>query len=166
LSKERRNFLIDISVPGFNWASGSTDDLGSLVEAISAWLEGASLREFEANFSFMCIGEFAQGLEAGNVTELKWAEMLSSDYYLKQRDALSHIHADSELRELLPTVSHGVVRLSVNPLSPQVGDNFLIDVLPGRGYEVRVAGKRNEVRLCASLDDLIVHLKELRLTGR
>ncbi|MFF4098391.1 hypothetical protein [Streptomyces sp. NPDC001903] len=57
LAADERLFLIGIHIPGFTWATGSTGEVGLLVEAVSAWREGISLDDFEAKFEFMRIGE-------------------------------------------------------------------------------------------------------------
>ncbi|MCX5271009.1 hypothetical protein [Streptomyces virginiae] len=113
---DQRCFRLSVHIPGFTWEIGSTDDLGSAVEAVTEWREGLQLDELEARYEFLALDEFARAVDSGEPTAVQWADLLSSDFYEGQRSLLRRIHADEELRGSFPTVSHGGVRLRVDPL--------------------------------------------------
>jgi hypothetical protein len=159
LAADERLFLIGINSPGFIWAAGATDDLELLVQAVAAWHEGASAEAFQSEFSFMQLGEFARALEAGDPTPLQWSELLSSDFHSKQRNLLTRIHADAELRQFFPTITHGVVRLRVDALdggSRQV----LVDELDKDRYAVKPVGQPGAAWVEVAGAHLVEYLRE------
>jgi hypothetical protein len=101
-------------VPGFNWEIGSTDDLGSLVEAVAAWREGVPFNELAARFTFLELDEFARAIERGEPTSLQWANLLSAEFHREQWNLLRRLHADEVLRHMFPVISHRAVRLRVD----------------------------------------------------
>jgi hypothetical protein len=115
LAVEERLFRVGVHVPGFSRPIGSTEDLGRLVEAVAAWRGGMPFEEFRARFEFMELDTFVRALESGEPTSLQWADLLSSEFHQGQWNLLRRIHADEELRRFFPTISHGAVRLRVDP---------------------------------------------------
>ncbi|MFF2513180.1 hypothetical protein [Streptomyces sp. NPDC058086] len=102
-------------VPGFAWEIGSTDDLGSLVEAVAAWREGMPLDGLKARFEFLELDEFARAIESGEPISLQWSGLLSSDFHRRQWNLLRRLRADEVLRNMFPSITHGAVRLCVDP---------------------------------------------------
>ncbi|USQ88301.1 hypothetical protein NFX46_33870 [Streptomyces phaeoluteigriseus] len=160
LAAEERLFLIGIHTPGFTWATGSTDDLGSAVEAVAAWREGTPLDDFEARFAFMRLDEFARPLAAGNPTPLQWSRLLSSDFHADQRNLLNRVHADERLRLLFPTVTHGVVRLRVDPLDGG-SRQFLVQEVAQDRYRVETVGDTETACVTVPAADLVAYLRVL-----
>ncbi|MEU0086809.1 hypothetical protein [Streptomyces sp. NPDC006274] len=113
---EERLFRVRVHIPGFTWGIGSTDDLGLLVEALAAWREGTPLEELEARFTFLDLDEFTRALEIGEPTSSQWSDLLASDFHRGQWNLLRRLHADEVLRNMFPTITHGAVRLCVDPL--------------------------------------------------
>ncbi|WP_406057907.1 hypothetical protein OG462_14805 [Streptomyces sp. NBC_01077] len=113
---EERLFRLRTHIPDFGWDIGSTDDLGTLVEAIAAWREGVPIGELKERFDFLDLDEFTGALEAGEPTSSQWANLLSSEYYRGQRSLLLRLHADEVLRNAFPTMTHRTVRLQVDPM--------------------------------------------------
>lgn len=144
---ERRLFRLRVDiigfaegVPGFAWEIGSTDDLGLLVEAVAAWREGMQLDELKARFAFLELDEFARAIGNGEPTSLQWSGLLSSDFHRRQWNLLRRLRADEVLGNMFPSITHGAVRLQVEPFplldgtKPQV----LVYELDGERYEVRL----------------------------
>lgn len=161
LAAEERLFLIGIHLPGFTWATGSTDDLGLLVEAVAAWRKGIPLDDFEAKFEFMTLDEFARVLEIGDPAPLQWSHLLSSDFYSSQWNLLNRIHSDDVLRDLFPTVTHGVVRLRVDPLDGS-SRQFLVKELAEERYQVMMVGEPEAIWIEVPADGLVAYLRVLR----
>lgn len=113
---EERLFRLSVHIPDFTWEIGSTDDLGLLVEAVAAWREGVPLNELTARFEFLELDEFARALERGEPTSSQWSDLLSSEFHRRQWNLLRRLHADEVLRNMFPVISHGAVRLRVDPL--------------------------------------------------
>ncbi|MFJ8314202.1 MULTISPECIES: hypothetical protein [unclassified Streptomyces] len=105
-----------VEAPGFDWDIGSTDDLGLLVETVAAWREGMPLGELKARFEFLELDEFARAVANGEPTSLQWSGLLSSEFHRKQWNLLRRLHADEVLRHMFPSITHGAVRLHVDPL--------------------------------------------------
>ncbi|MCM2429709.1 hypothetical protein [Streptomyces sp. RKAG337] len=158
LAAEERLFLAGIHIPGFTWAIGSTDDLGLLVEAVAAWREGMAIDEFETRFEFVRLDEFTRALESGEPTSLQWSDLLSSDFYRGQWNLLRRIHADERLRGFFPTVTHGAVRLRVDPLDG-ASRQVLVEELDGERYEVMRVGAPEATWVEVSAGDLISYLR-------
>ncbi len=141
---EERLFRVRVLIPGFTWETpgfsweiGSTDDFGSLVEAIAAWREGVPLDELAARFEFLELDEFARALERGEPTSSQWDDLLSSDFHQRQWGLLRRLRADEVLRRMFPVISHGAVRLRVDLLDG-ASRQALVHELDGERYEVRV----------------------------
>ncbi|MEU9184120.1 hypothetical protein AB0D14_06045 [Streptomyces sp. NPDC048484] len=101
-------------IPGFNWEIGSTDDLGLLVEAVTAWREGVPFDELAARFTFLKLDEFAGALERGEPTASQWADLLSAEFHRGQWSLLRRLHSDEVLGNMFPVISHRAVRLRVD----------------------------------------------------
>ncbi|OIJ87094.1 hypothetical protein BIV25_39940 [Streptomyces sp. MUSC 14] len=127
-------------VPGFAWEIGSTGDLGLLVEAVAAWREGMPLDKLKARFEFLELDEFARAIESGEPTSLQWSGLLSSDFHRRQWNLLRRLHADEVLRNMFPSITHGAVRLRVDPFPLPDGTKrqVLVHELDGERYEVRL----------------------------
>lgn len=158
LAAEERLFLVSIHIPGFTWAIGSTDDLGLLVEAVAAWREGMSFDELDDKFEFVRLDEFTRALENGEPTSSQWSDLLSSDFYRKQWNLLRRIHADDRLRGFFPTVTHGAVRLCVDPLDG-ASRQVLVEELEGERYEVMRVGVPGATWVEVPAGDLVSYLR-------
>lgn len=158
LATEERLFLVGVHGSGFTWASGSTSDLGLVVEAVAAWRDGMSLDEFEARFEFMWLDDFARALEAGDPTPLQWSRLLTADFHSRQRDLLHRIHSDEVLRDFFPMVSHGAVRLRVDPFDGQSRQVLVVESDEG-GYEVLHVGVPQAAWIAVPTDALVAHLR-------
>ncbi|MGW1881505.1 hypothetical protein [Streptomyces sp. NPDC001970] len=155
---EERLFRVRVHIPGFTWEIGSTDDLGLLVEAVAAWREGMPLDELEAKFEFMELDEFARALEIGEPTPSQWSDLLSSDFHRRQWNLLRRLHADEVLRNMFPTITHGAVRLRVDPLDGTSGQ-VLVHELDGERYEVIRAGVPGAAWVEVPTGHLIAYLR-------
>ncbi|GGQ63914.1 hypothetical protein [Streptomyces pilosus] len=161
LAAEERLFLIGVHTPGFTWVTGSTDDLGLVVEAVAAWRDGLPLDDFEAKYPFMELDEFARPLAAGDPAPLQWSRLLSSDFHADQRTLLTRLHEDERLRLLFPTVTHGVVRLRVDPLDGGSRQFLVREVAPDR-YQVDTVGGIKGAGATVPTADLVAHLRNLQ----
>ncbi|MEU6759460.1 hypothetical protein [Streptomyces sp. NPDC046685] len=157
LSADERLFLMHIRIPEFSWAIGSTDDIGSLVEAIAAWRDGMPFDELEARFGFLDLGELARALERREPASSQWSDLLSSDFYAPQRDLLRRIHADETLRGFFPVISHGAVRLRVDPLDARSRQVLVAERNGGR-YDVLRVGVPGATWVEVAAGDLIACL--------
>jgi len=153
LSDEERLFRVRVHIPGFDWEIGATDDLGLLVDAIEAWRDGAPLDVLAAEFAFLELGEFAGALDRGEPTEAQWADLLSSDS--GPADLLRRLHSDATLRDMFPTITHGAVRLQVDPLN-WASQQVLVHELSDGRYEVLRSGAAWEEVSAAAL---VPHLR-------
>jgi len=113
---EERLFRLGVHIPGFTWEIGSTGDLGLLVEAVAAWREGVSLEELAERFEFMDLDEFTRALESEEPTASQWSDLLASEFNRRQWNLLHRLRTDEVLRHMFPTITHGAVRLRVDPL--------------------------------------------------
>ncbi|MEU3828534.1 hypothetical protein AB0F36_24920 [Streptomyces sp. NPDC029080] len=138
-ASERRLFRLSVHIPGFTWKIGSTGDLGLLVEAVAAWREGRPLEELKERFEFMELDEFTWALENGEPTTSQWSVLLSSEFHRRQWDLLRRLRADEVLRNMFPTITHGAVRLRVDPLDG-TSRQVLVHELDGQRYEVMRVG--------------------------
>ncbi|MBT2527948.1 hypothetical protein J7E91_21625 [Streptomyces sp. ISL-99] len=155
---EERLFRMGIRIPGYDWAIGSTDDLGLLVEAVAAWRQGMSFDELEGGFQFLELDEFTRALESGEPTSSQWSDLLSTDFYRRQWNLLRRFHADETLRCFFPTVSHGAVRLQVDRLDG-VSRQVLVAELEGERYEVVRVGEPGATWVEVPSADLIACLR-------
>ncbi|MET9402688.1 hypothetical protein [Kitasatospora sp. NPDC002965] len=158
LAAGRRLFMVGIHTPGFTWATGSTDDLGLLVEAVASWKAGMPLDAFESRFDFMELDEFARPLEARDPAPLQWSNLLSSAFYAKQWGLLNRVHGDGALRRLFPTVSHGTVRLRVDPMDGESRHLLVREAGPGL-YELRAVGDPASDWVTVGADDVVARLR-------
>ncbi|MEU2495120.1 hypothetical protein [Streptomyces sp. NPDC007883] len=141
---EERRFRVRVHVPGFTWdvsgftwEIGSTDDLELLAQAVAAWREGVPFHELAARFTFLELDEFVRALEKGEPTSAQWADLLSTEFHRRQWGLLRRLHEDEVLRHMFPTISHGAVRLRVDPFDGAC-HQVLVDEREGGRYEVRV----------------------------
>ncbi|MFJ4341236.1 hypothetical protein [Streptomyces sp. NPDC088915] len=155
LAPEERLFRLRVHIPDFGWDIGSTDDLGTLVEAIAAWWEGVPYDELAARFGFLDLDGFTGALAAGEPTATQWAGLLSSAYYRGQRDLLRRLHADGALRNAFPTMSHRAVRLQVDPMHRESRQVLVYERRDGHYEVVRAGAAPTEV----PDDALIAHLR-------
>jgi hypothetical protein len=158
LAAEERLFRMGIRIPDFAWEIGSTEDLGLLVEAVSAWREGMSFDELQARFEFLDLDEFARALERGEPTSPQWSALLSSDFYRGQRDLLRRIHSDETLRGFFPLISHGAVRLQVDALDG-ASRQVLVAELDRERFEVIRVGVPGATWVEVPAADLIAYLR-------
>lgn len=162
---EERSFRLRVLLPGFTWEDagfsweiGATDDLGLLVEAVAAWREGVPLEELRARFEFLELDEFATALESGAPTSSQWSDLLSSDFHRGQRNLLRRLHADAGLRNMFPTITHGAVRLRVEPLDG-TSRQVLVQEVGQERYEVLRVGVPGAVWTEVPTGDLIASLR-------
>ncbi|MEV5950966.1 hypothetical protein [Streptomyces sp. NPDC051993] len=148
----------DVEASGFAWDIGSTDDLGLLVEAVAAWREGMPLDQLKARFEFMKLNEFTRAIEMGEPTSLQWSALLSSEFHRKQRNLLGRLRADEVLRNMFPSITHGAVRLNVDPLD-STSRQILVHELDGQRYEVIRAGVPGADWVEVQTGDLIAYLR-------
>ncbi|MCX5225927.1 hypothetical protein ABZY16_32290 [Streptomyces sp. NPDC006553] len=132
---DERLFRLRTSIPDFGWDIGSTDDLGTLVEAIAAWREDVPLDALTARFAFLDLAAFTGALASGEPTSSQWAHLLSSEYYRGQRELLRRLHADEVLRNTFPTLTHRAVRLQVDAMD-WTSRQVLVHEPDGGRYEV------------------------------
>ncbi len=158
LSTEERNFLVSVYIPEFTWPIGSTDDLGLLVEAVTAWREGMAFSEFEEKFEFARIGEFVRAIENGEPASAQWAHLLSSEFHRPRRDLLRRIHEDETLGVFYPTISHGAVRLRVDA-ADGASRQVLVQELEGEPYKVLRVGVPDSTWVDVPAGDLIAYLR-------
>ncbi|MFE2373078.1 hypothetical protein [Streptomyces sp. NPDC059398] len=163
---EQRLFRVRLLVPGatwgtpgFSWDIGSTDDLELLVEAVAAWREDMPLDELEARFDFMDLGEFARAIETGEPTSLQWSDLLSSSFHQRQWNLLRRLHADEELQNAFPSITHGAVRLRVDPMDG-TSRQVLVHEWDRERYEVvSRAGVPGSTWVEVPTGDLIAYLR-------
>ncbi|MEU2154820.1 hypothetical protein ABZ532_07325 [Streptomyces sp. NPDC019396] len=155
---DERLFRMRVHIPGFTWQLGSTDDLGLLAEAVAAWREGVPLEELAARFTFMELDEFARALDSGEPTSSQWSDLLSSDSHRGQWNLLRRLHADDVLRNMFPTVSHGAVRLRVDPLDG-TSRQVLVHELDEERHEVMRVGVPGATWTEVPTGDLIACLR-------
>ena len=151
---------MSVHIPESTWLIGSTDDFGSLVEAVAAWREGVAFDEMKAAFGFLELDEFTNMLESGEPTNSQWSDLLSSDFYRDQWEVLRRIRSDEMLRELFPTVSHGAVRLRVSPLDG-ASRQVLVMELDDGNYEVLRVGMPETEWVQVLAADLIGYLRAI-----
>jgi hypothetical protein len=155
---EERLFRLGVHIPGLTWEIGSTGDLGLLVEAVAAWREGIPLDELEERFEFMELDEFSRALESGEPTSSQWSDLLSSDFHRRQWNLLRRLRADEVLRNMFPTITHGAVRLRVDPLDG-TSRQVLVHELDGERYEVMRVGVPEAAWAEVPTGDLIAYLR-------
>ncbi|MFJ5272811.1 hypothetical protein [Streptomyces sp. NPDC088358] len=155
---EERLFRLHVHIPGYVREIGSTGDLGLLVEAVAAWREGTPLDELKETFEFMELDEFARAIASGEPTSLQWSELLSSDFHQRQGNLLRRLHADEVLQNMFPTITHGAVRLRVDPLDG-TSRQVLVHELDGERYEVRRVGGPEAAWVEVPTGDLIAYLR-------
>lgn len=155
---EERLFRLAVHIPGFTWEIGSTEDLGLLVEAVAAWREGVSIEELKQRFEFMELDEFAGALENGEPTSSQWSGLLSSEFHRRQWNLLRRLHADDVLRHMFPTITHGAVRLRVDPLDG-TSRQVLVHEVDGERYEVLRVGAPGAAWTEVPAGDLIACLR-------
>ncbi|MFJ8820732.1 hypothetical protein ACIREE_03000 [Streptomyces sp. NPDC102467] len=155
---EKRLFRLSVDIPGFIWEIGETEDLGLLVEAVAAWREGLSLDGLAARFEFMELDTFAGALESGEPTSLQWTGLLSSEFHRKQWALLRRLHADEVLQHMFPTITHGAVRLRVEPMDAR-SRQVLVTEETGERYEVMRVGVPEAVWTEVPAADLIAYLR-------
>ncbi|WP_416972386.1 hypothetical protein [Streptomyces sp. 4F14] len=114
-SDEVRLFRVRVHIPDFSWEIGGTDDLALLVDVIAAWRDGVPLDVLSARFPFLELGELAEALARGEPTAAQWTGLLSSGF--GPGGLLRRLHRDDVLRTAFPTVTHGAVRLRVDPMN-------------------------------------------------
>ncbi|MFE9563365.1 hypothetical protein ACFYM0_19905 [Streptomyces sp. NPDC006487] len=158
LSTEQRNFLVSVYVPEFTWPIGSTDDLGLLVEALTAWREGMAFDEFEAKFTFVRLDAFVRAIENGEPASAQWADLLSSEFHRPQWDLMRRIHEDETLRVFYPTISHGAVRLRVDA-ADGASRQVLVQELGEKSYKVLRVGVPASTWVEVPAGDLIAYLR-------
>ncbi|MGJ5890525.1 hypothetical protein DF268_31805 [Streptomyces sp. V2] len=152
-SDEERLFRVRVHIPGFAWEIGATDDLGLLVDVIAAWRDGVPLDVLAEEFAFLELEEFAGALDRGEPTAAQWTDLLSSDS--GPGDLLRRLHSDEVLRNMFPTVTHGAVRLRVDPLNRASRQVLVHDLREGRYEVLRPGTAWAEV----SAEDLVPHLR-------
>ncbi|MGW7823677.1 hypothetical protein ACWGLF_37470 [Streptomyces puniciscabiei] len=155
---EERLFRLSVNIPGFTWEIGSTGNLGLLVEAVAAWREGIPLAELQERFEFMELDAFARALESGEPTSSQWSELLSSEFHRPQRNLLRRLRADEVLSNMFPTITHGAVRLQVDPLHG-TSRQVLVHEADGERYEVLRVGVPGAAWTEVPTGDLIACLR-------
>ncbi|MFF5387230.1 hypothetical protein ACFY5H_02520 [Streptomyces sp. NPDC013012] len=153
-----RLFRLRVHIPDFGWDIGSTDDLGTLVEAIAAWREDVLLDELAARFGFLDLAGFTGALEAGEPTTTQWAALLSSEYHRRQRSLLLRLHADEALRNAFPTMTHHAVRLQANPMD-WASRQVLVRATDGGRHEIVRVGTPGADWTEVPDDELITRLR-------
>ncbi|MFE4862978.1 hypothetical protein [Streptomyces sp. NPDC056670] len=145
-STEQRLFRVRVHIPGFSettagfsWNIASTDDLDQLVEMVAAWRQGMSVKELKARFEFMDLDEFARAIAAGEPTSLQWSGLLSSEFHRNQWNLLRRLHTDEVLRNAFPSITHGAVRLRLDPLD-STSRQVLVHEVDGERHEVMRVG--------------------------
>ncbi|MEV0093294.1 hypothetical protein [Streptomyces sp. NPDC050738] len=150
--------IIGYTEDGFVWRIGSTRDLGLLVEALAAWQEGVQLDELRSRFDFMELDEFARAVESGEPTALQWSGLLSTEFHRRQWNLLRRFHADEVLGNMFPSITHGAVRLRVDPLDG-TSRQVLVHELDGERYEVVRVGVPDAVWTEVQTGDLIAFVR-------
>ncbi|MFQ6148041.1 hypothetical protein ACLMNJ_34075 [Streptomyces seoulensis] len=155
---EKRLFRLSVKIPGFTWDIGSTEDLELLAGAVAAWREGLSFEDLSARFDFMELDELTRALENGEPTSSQWSDLLSSEFYRAQWNLLRRLHADEILRNTFPTITHGAVRLRVEPLDG-TSRQVLVHESDGQRYEVMRVGMSEAAWVEVPGGDLIAYLR-------
>ncbi|MGW2566724.1 hypothetical protein [Streptomyces sp. NPDC001537] len=155
---EERLFRLSVRIPGFDWEIGSTGDLGLLVEAVAAWRDGTPFDELAERFGFLELDEFVGALERGDPTSSQWTELLSSDFNRNQWNLLRRLRADEVLRNMFPTITHGAVRLQVDPLD-ETSRQVLVAESDGECCEVMRVGVPEATWAKVPTGDLIAYLR-------
>ncbi|MBY8877030.1 hypothetical protein K7862_05165 [Streptomyces sp. PLK6-54] len=163
LAADERLFTVSVHIPGFTWPIGSTSDLALLVDAVARWRDGTPYADVAARFAFLDLGEFVRTLEAGEPTAQQWSGLLSADFHRRQRSLLRRLHADEVLRTMFPTITHGAVRLRVDPLDGTSRQVLVEEAESGR-YRVLRVGAAGVGWTEVAGDDLISCLRDA-LTG-
>lgn len=164
-SAELRLFHMRVHIPGFSestagfsWDIGSSTDLDEVVAVVTAWCEDMPLEEMQAKFACVELEEFSRAIDTGEPTALQWSGLLSSEFHQRQRGLLRRLHADEALRKAFPSVTHGAVRLTLDPLdsgSPQI----LVQELDGKRYEIMRVGAPGSDWVDVQSGDLIAYLR-------
>lgn len=155
---DERLFRLSVGIPGFEWEIGSTGDLGLLVEAVAAWREGIPLDELAERFGFLELDEFTRALDSGEPTSSQWSDLLSSEFHRRQWNLLRRLRADEVLRNMYPTITHGAVRLQVDPLDG-TSRQVLVHEGDGERYEVMRVGVPEAAWTEVPTGDLIDYLR-------
>ncbi|MFI8519762.1 hypothetical protein ACIGEZ_18275 [Streptomyces sp. NPDC085481] len=155
-----RLFLLGIHIPGHTWPIGSTDDLGSVVEAVVAWRDGLPYDEFQARFPFARLDDFRRSVDSGEPTAQAWAELLSTDYHRAQWPLLRLLHADETLRGCFPSITHRAVRLRVDALDAG-SRQVLVSEEESERYEVFAVGVPGATWVPVPPGELTDHVREL-----
>ncbi|MFE1380580.1 hypothetical protein ACFW6S_16720 [Streptomyces sp. NPDC058740] len=155
-----RKFLLAIHIPDHTWPIGSTDDLGSVVEAVVAWRDGLPYDEFEARFAFLRLDDFRRAIDSGEPTAQAWADLLSAEFHRDQWPLLRLFHADGMLRGCFPSISHRAVRLRVDALDAASRQVLVSEEEPGR-YEVRAVGVPGATWVPVPPGDLVAYVRDL-----
>lgn len=149
LGSQSRTFYVAIQGQGFTWAEGATDDLGDLIEALTAWRDGISVDDFTGRFPFMIPGRLARAHERGDSVPAQWNWLRTAQEFSEERPLVEAAYSDGRFGYFFPTLSHGTLRLrsvrreqgdqevSITPLSggsfrveiPQLFDPTVVDSL-------------------------------------
>lgn len=155
-----RLFLLGIHIPEHTWPIGSTDDLGSVVEAVVAWRDGLPYDEFEARFAFVRLDAFRRSIDSGEPTAQAWADLLSAEFHREQWPLLRLLHADETLRGCFPSITHRAVRLQVDALDAESTQVLVSEEEPER-YEVRAVGVPGADWVPVPPGELVAYVRDL-----
>ncbi|MFD7256303.1 DUF6193 family natural product biosynthesis protein [Streptomyces sp. NPDC059874] len=142
---------------GFPSSEGWTNDLVAAVGVANLWHQGGSLRELHDRFPFMSWSELAQAFEDGDPAPVKWRELLSSEWHLRDRWLLQAAHAHPRLRKFWPDMSHRSLMLCRTPCDSESGlvkiwpleeDRFRVTMTPG-GFRREVSSLSAALELAA-----------------
>ncbi|MFF3699185.1 hypothetical protein [Streptomyces sp. NPDC002221] len=148
-----------VDAPGFSWSIGATDDLGRLVEAVAAWADGMPLVELKERFAFLELDGFAGDFKDGVPISRQWSGLMSSEFHHKQWKLLRRLHADEVLRHAFPSITHGAVRLRVDPLDG-TSRQVWVHELDAEHYQILRSGDSGTDWLDVPEVDLIACLRE------
>jgi hypothetical protein len=108
-----RAFGLDFGTPGFQMAHGVTADLRDGAAAVSAFLNGARLRQLSAAWPFVSFGPFAEAFECGEAEAIafRWQRLLDPPPARARHlhglyEFLVAASGEPRLRALYPFTSH------------------------------------------------------------
>jgi hypothetical protein len=162
LGAQERQFFVQISQPGFTWATGSTDDLPALVAALGAWRAGMAVEEFGRTFAFIKVNPVAKYYESGDPATGQWKALLTDEAYTDERPLVQAVYSDGRFIDMLPGLTHGVLTLN-NDVDRPNGPHVRLTPRPAGGFTVMETGTHafREVATLTEALEVIAQFRDL-----
>ncbi|MFD1934712.1 DUF6193 family natural product biosynthesis protein [Nonomuraea mangrovi] len=155
-----RWFIVDGWSRGVQLVSGATPDLREVARAASVWRHGGRLSEIQRTAPFVEISEIAYAHERGP------ADMVAVRWCLIRQDArdgpvegahalVEAAHARSQLRQLLPVLSHWSLHFSMCTGYPYVWNIPFVEPLSNGRYRVSGPARGVDIGEVDSADEAI-----------